>query len=84
MAIKNKVVSTDFRGSVQEVVSCDTFDSGCNGGSPLFGFDYLNKHGLETEAEYPYTSQHGQVASCKYDASEGKVETNDLGVRLGR
>lgn len=56
LAIKNKVVDKDFVGSVQELVSCDTFDSGCNGGSPLFGFDYFEKNPLETEKDYPYTS----------------------------
>lgn len=68
----------DFRGSPQELVACDTFDSGCNGGSPLFGFDYLGKHALETESDYPYTSGTGKSGTCKADFGKGKVETGEI------
>ena len=42
--------------SEQEVVSCDTSDSGCNGGDPATAWDWIKSHGgLTTAASYPYT-----------------------------
>jgi len=79
LAIRDKIVGSDFRGSPQELVSCDrTMDNGCNGGSPMFGFYYLGKHGLETEKEYPYTSGGGVRGACKLEPSLGEVETGEI------
>jgi C1A family cysteine protease len=53
--------------SEQELVSCDTVDSGCNGGLMDNAFNWLvsNKNGeLATEASYPYVSGGGSVPSC--------------------
>jgi len=52
----------------QQIVDCDTQDSGCNGGWPMTAYAYVQKAGgQETEASYPYTAQDG---TCKFDASK--------------
>jgi len=58
--------------SVQEVVDCDTSDSGCNGGDPPTAYDYIvSAGGLEADSDYPYTAQDG---SCAFDSSKVKVQ----------
>jgi len=42
--------------SPQQIVSCDTVDQGCNGGDTVTAYQYVEGAGLETEADYPYTS----------------------------
>lgn len=54
--------------SVQQVVSCDTTDSGCNGGWYYTAWDdYIEGNGgLNTESNYPYDSKtfYGSPSSC--------------------
>jgi C1A family cysteine protease len=53
--------------SVQQIVSCDTTDGGCNGGDLPTAYKYvMSAGGLETEADYPYTSGGGDTGSCKF------------------
>jgi len=54
----------------QQLVDCDDFDLGCNGGNPSFTYEYLELYGLEKESDYPYTAKDG---TCAY--SSGKVFT---------
>ncbi len=51
--------------SVQQIVDCDTQNFGCNGGWPWKAINYVQKYGLETEADYPYI---GTKTTCRYDA----------------
>jgi len=47
--------------SPQQIVSCDTDDSGCGGGDPPTAYQYVIKAGgLETDASYPYTAKDGK------------------------
>lgn len=49
--------------SEQELVDCDTVDSGCNGGAMQNGFNYAQENnGLCTELTYAYTATDG---TCK-------------------
>jgi C1A family cysteine protease len=48
--------------SEQELVDCDTVDSGCNGGLMDNAFTYVQKYGITTESSYPYTAVQG---TCK-------------------
>ena len=53
--------------SEQELVSCDTIDSGCNGGLMDNAFTWLlttQNGSIVTEASYPYVSGAGAVPSC--------------------
>jgi len=63
--------------SAQQVTSCTSYliAGGCNGGNTEKGFDYA-KAGLETDADYPYTSgAAGVTGSCKADSSKFVVKT---------
>jgi C1A family cysteine protease len=48
--------------SEQQLVDCDTVDSGCNGGLMDNAFAYVQKYGITTESAYPYTAVQG---TCK-------------------
>jgi len=49
--------------SEQQLVDCDSTNSGCNGGWPDWAMDWLIQNGgSETETDYPYTARDG---TCK-------------------
>jgi cathepsin L len=49
--------------SEQQLLDCDCLDSGCGGGFMNNAFYYIiEKGGIDTEADYPYTAQNG---SCR-------------------
>jgi C1A family cysteine protease len=54
----------------QQIVDCDTQDSGCDGGDLPTAFAYVHKEGLEGESDYPYK---GVDESCHYDAKDVEV-----------
>jgi C1A family cysteine protease len=65
--------------SPQQVTSCTKYFlasvGGCNGGKPETGYTYA-EGGLETEANYPYTSgAAGVTGTCASDASKFVVKT---------
>jgi len=54
--------------SEQEIVDCDSQDSGCEGGDPPTAYAYImSAGGLETESDYPYTAADG---TCSFDKSK--------------
>jgi len=57
--------------SPQQVVSCDKVDSGCNGGDLPTAYKYIEgAGGLESNADYPYTSGGGSNGNCKFNAKD--------------
>jgi len=57
--------------SEQQLVSCDKTDSACNGGLQENAFTYIIINGgIQSEADYPYTSGSGKVPACKVDSSK--------------
>jgi hypothetical protein len=57
--------------SPQQIVSCDPYDYGCNGGWPYDAFTYLKGvGGQESESAYPYTSGGGDTGTCQFDGSD--------------
>jgi cathepsin B len=50
--------------SPQDLVSCDTRDSGCDGGYLNRAWSYIESTGIVSDACMPYTSSRGTVASC--------------------
>merc|ERR1712054_131035 len=60
--------------SEQELVSCDSTDLGCNGGSMESAMQWIiNNGGISTEEEYPYTSGGGTSGSCKHKKTKDKA-----------
>lgn len=54
-----------IRLSEQELVDCDNFDYGCDGGNMDNAFRWVIKNGgIDTEADYPYTSANGYAGKC--------------------
>ncbi|KAI9915637.1 hypothetical protein PsorP6_007670 [Peronosclerospora sorghi] len=55
--------------SVQQVVECDMRSMGCDGGSALHAFEYIQQNGLCSAKSYPYTSLNGESESCSATCS---------------
>jgi len=55
--------------SEEELVQCDTTDSGCNGGLMDNAFSWVATHGIVTESAYPYTSSAGSTGTCNSAAT---------------
>nr|GEZ07653.1 low-temperature-induced cysteine proteinase-like [Tanacetum cinerariifolium] len=54
-----------IRLSEQELIDCDNFDYGCDGGNMDNAFRWVIKNGgIDTEADYPYTSANGYAGKC--------------------
>jgi C1A family cysteine protease len=51
--------------SEQELVSCDTSDNGCQGGSMSSAFRFIQQHGIASESAYSYTGRGGMCDSAK-------------------
>jgi len=57
--------------SPQQITSCDKVDGGCNGGWPYRAYNYVKgAGGMETSADYPYTSGSGSTGVCKFNAAK--------------
>jgi cathepsin F len=52
----------------QQIVDCDTTDSGCNGGDTPTAYEYvISAGGMDTEASYPYQANDG---TCQFNAHD--------------
>jgi C1A family cysteine protease len=57
--------------SMQQIISCDTVDEGCNGGDTPTAYQYVIKAGgLESYADYPYASGGGATGRCKFNKQD--------------
>jgi len=67
--------NTTINLSPQQIVDCDTSDSGCNGGDTKTAYNYVHSAGgLEGIAHYPYTAKNGK---CSFNSQfvEAKITT---------
>jgi len=61
--------------SAQQITSCDKTDGGCDGGNTETAYGYVHKAGgIETSADYPYTSGGGSTGTCKFNAAKVAVK----------
>lgn len=64
--------------SVQQTVSCDTVDGGCNGGDTITAYQYVEQAGgVELGSAYPYSSGNGDTGSCKFKKADVKVTVSN-------
>jgi len=69
-SIRNGYLTTSDKLSVQQMVSCDTTDLGCDGGNTETAYEYIyDAGGLELESDYPYTSFFDITGSCEINDS---------------
>lgn len=63
-----KASKIHLRLSTQELVDCDrTFNRGCEGGNPIYAFEYIMKYGLTNQHSYPYDErQHAMCRRAQY------------------
>jgi cathepsin F len=55
----------------QEIVDCDTQDSGCEGGDPPTAYQFvISEGGMENQSDYPYTASDG---TCNFQANLAKI-----------
>lgn len=63
--------------SPQQIVSCDGTSFGCNGGWPYSAYNYVKQAGgIESNKDYPYTSQNGASGTCKFNSSDVDVKVS--------
>jgi cathepsin B len=65
-------LSTNVVLSPQDLVSCDTANGnqGCNGGYPIYAWQYMQQTGIVTWDCYPYTSGGGVTGNCLITAKK--------------
>ena len=51
--------------SVQDILSCNDNNYGCEKGYSDYTWDYLSKTGVVTESWFPYESSHGFIPPCR-------------------
>ncbi|KAK4787528.1 hypothetical protein SAY86_011361 [Trapa natans] len=76
----NALVTGDLISlSEQELVDCDTTNDGCDGGYMTYAFEWvISNGGIDSEADYPYTSIDGIDGTCNTTKEESdKVVTID-------
>jgi C1A family cysteine protease len=60
--------------SEQQIVSCDPYDLGCDGGNTETAYYYVyTAGGLTTDENYPYTSYWADTGECTYTGGQGVV-----------
>jgi len=56
--------------SMEQVVDCDPWDSGCSGGMPINAYQYVQEGGIEPFSDYPYTAGGGVAGQCQFVAKD--------------
>ena len=71
---------TLYKLAPQQLVDCDSTDSGCSGGNLTLGESYCSKHKIVEESSYPYA---GVDQKCKVNENDGVVKAADYGIIRG-
>jgi cathepsin B len=62
---------TDVILSPEDLVACDGWNMGCNGGILPWAWSYLTNTGAVTDACFPYSSANGTVPKCQKKCDNG-------------
>jgi C1A family cysteine protease len=66
-----RTLGTSYILSPEQITQCDTTSYGCNGGWTERAYNYVNRAGgIETEANYPYTSYYGVTGTCSAQSTK--------------
>ncbi len=72
-----RTLGTSYVLSPEQITQCDTTSQGCNGGWTERAFSYVTKAGgIETNADYPYTSYQGVTGSCKANSAKYVIKVS--------
>jgi len=72
-----RTLGTSYLLSPEQITQCDNTSYGCGGGWTEHAYDYVKRAGgIETEANYPYTSYQGVTGVCHSDASKFVIGVN--------
>jgi len=57
--------------SMEQIVDCDTSDSGCGGGNPSTAYQYVQSAGgIEPYSDYPYIAEGGESGQCQFNQQD--------------
>jgi C1A family cysteine protease len=57
--------------SMEQIVQCDPYDYGCNGGWPYNAYKYIiGAKGIDSYSSYPYTSGDGVTGQCHVNPAD--------------
>jgi len=57
--------------SMEQIVQCDPYDYGCNGGWPYTAYKYIiGAGGIDSYSSYPYTSGDGVTGQCAFKSAD--------------
>jgi len=76
-SIRTLGFTTSFTLSMQQLVSCDSTDGGCNGGDPEQALEYVKENGLVYSSSYPYSSTTGESGTCDSTQTDYKISINE-------
>jgi len=66
-----RTLGTTYILSPEQITQCDRTAEGCNGGWTEHAYNYLTRTGgIETDADYPYTSYFGVTGTCSSDSTK--------------
>ena len=84
-AIRQQLLTPQDTLSVQQFLSCDTIDEGCNGGWTEFGFAYAMETPIVLSSSYPYASfgvLDGVAPQCILNTSVALESPSSVAVRV--
>merc|ERR1711998_586700 len=65
--------------SEQQLVDCDTaHDMGCNGGNPIWAYQYLSQTPAMRENDYPYVAKRNSNTQCSEAETQGVLSVTNF------
>lgn len=77
-AIRLGLLTTSDTLSPEQIVQCDSVDDGCDGGNTATAFEYVRTAGgIESDAQYPYTSYYDVTGTCSANSDDYVVTVDE-------